>query len=109
MKWRCAGVLSRPSGHDRRPAPPTPPITRAPKAALSPPVTDRPPTISLDRSWAALSILGRHLWPKGEWGLRARVIAGLLLLVLAKLTNVYVPILYKHAVDGLGDKAQVVA
>ena len=76
---------------------------------MSPPVTDRPPVINLDRSWAALSILGRHLWPKGELGLRARVIVALVLLVLAKLINVYVPILYKHAVDGLGEKAQVMA
>jgi ATP-binding cassette subfamily B protein len=76
---------------------------------MSPPVNERPPSISLDRSWLVLSILGRHLWPKGEWNLRARVVAGLVLLVLAKITNVYVPILYKHAVDALGDKAQVVA
>jgi ATP-binding cassette subfamily B protein len=76
---------------------------------MSPPVSDRPPSIPLDRSWAVLSVLGRHLWPKDEWNLRARVIAGLVLLVLAKITNVYVPILYKHAVDALGDKAQVVA
>jgi ATP-binding cassette subfamily B protein len=62
------------------------------------------------RSATVLAILGRHLWPKGEWGLRSRVIAGLVLLVLAKLTNVYVPILYKHAVDALGDsRAQAVA
>ena len=76
---------------------------------MSAPANDRPPSISLDRSWAVLSILGRHLWPKDEWGLRARVVAGLVLLVLAKLTNVYVPILYKHAVDALGEKAAVVA
>ncbi len=57
-----------------------------------------------------LAILGRHLWPKGEWGLRGRVVAALLLLVLAKITNVYVPILYKHAVDAFGDpKIQAVA
>jgi ABC-type transport system involved in Fe-S cluster assembly fused permease/ATPase subunit len=57
-----------------------------------------------------LAILGRHLWPKGEWGLRSRVVAALLLLVLAKITNVYVPILYKHAIDAFGDpKIQAVA
>lgn len=57
-----------------------------------------------------LVILGRHLWPKGEWGLRGRVVAALLLLVLAKITNVYVPILYKHAIDAFGDpKVQAVA
>jgi len=76
---------------------------------MSSPVNDRPPAISLDRSRAVLATLGRHLWPKGEWSLRGRVIAAGVLLVLAKVTNVYVPILYKHAVDMLGDKAQVAA
>jgi ATP-binding cassette subfamily B protein len=76
---------------------------------MLPPVNDRPPAISLDRSSAVLATLGRHLWPKGEWNLRARVVVAGVLLVLAKVTNVYVPILYKHAVDALGDKAQVVA
>src|SRR6266446_3252206 len=77
---------------------------------MSPPQSDRPPSIGIRRSGSVLAILGRHLWPKGEWGLRSRVIAGLVLLVLAKVTNVYVPILYKHAVDALGDaRAQAVA
>ena len=69
---------------------------------MSPPGNDRPPAIGLGRSWAVLAILGRHLWPKGEWGLRTRVLVALALLVLAKVANVYVPILYKHAVDALG-------
>jgi ABC-type transport system involved in Fe-S cluster assembly fused permease/ATPase subunit len=69
---------------------------------MSPPDNDRSPAIGLDRSWAVLAILGRHLWPKGEWGLRTRVAVALALLVLAKVANVYVPILYKHAVDALG-------
>jgi ATP-binding cassette subfamily B protein len=76
---------------------------------MSPPVNDRPPTISPGRSATVLKILGSQLWPKNEWGLRVRVIAGLVLLILAKLANVYVPILYKHAVDALGGKVQVVA
>ncbi|WP_332052214.1 ABC transporter ATP-binding protein/permease [Reyranella sp.] len=42
------------------------------------------------------------MWPKGEWGLRTRVAVALALLVLAKIANVYVPILYKHAVDAFG-------
>jgi ATP-binding cassette subfamily B protein len=50
------------------------------------------------------------LWPKGEWGLRTRVLVALALLVIAKVTNVYVPILYKYAVDALADpRAQAVA
>src|SRR5213592_1286746 len=70
---------------------------------MSPPQPDRPPSIGLRRSAAVLSILGRHLWPKDEWGLRNRVIAALVLLVLAKVATVYVPLLYKGAVDALGD------
>ena len=72
---------------------------------MSPPANDRVPKLSLDRTWAVLGVLGRHLWPKGEWGLRTRVVIALVLLVLAKLTNVYVPILYKQAVDALGTAA----
>ena len=40
-----------------------------------------------------------YLWPVGEFGLRARVIGALLCLVIAKFANVYVPLLYKQAVD----------
>ena len=69
---------------------------------MSPPVSTRPPSIDLSRSWAVLSILGRHLWPKGEWGLRSRVAIALVLLVGAKLANVFVPLLYKRGVDALG-------
>jgi ATP-binding cassette subfamily B protein len=77
---------------------------------MSPPSDHRLPAVNPDRSWAALRLLGGHLWPKGEWGLRLRVVAAGVLLVLAKVTNVYVPILYKHAVDALGDpRAQAVA
>jgi ATP-binding cassette subfamily B protein len=77
---------------------------------MSPPASDRPPAIDLSRSREALGILGRHLWPKGEWGLRGRVVAACVLLVLAKVVNVYVPILYKHAIDAFGDpRVQAVA
>jgi len=76
---------------------------------MSPSAKDRPPAISLTRSGAVLAILGRHLWPKGETGLRARVVVAMVLLVLAKVANVYVPLLYKHAVDALGSaQAQAV-
>ena len=69
---------------------------------MSPSVSTRPPSIDLPRSWAVLSILGRHLWPKGEWGLRSRVAVALVLLVGAKVANVFVPLLYKRGVDALG-------
>src|SRR6185437_16993702 len=40
------------------------------------------------------------LWP-ADWGLRARVLLSIAFLVGAKLINVYVPLLYKGAVDRL--------
>ena len=75
---------------------------------MSPPVSTRPPSIDLPRSWAVLSILGRHLWPKGEWGLRSRVAIALVLLVGAKLANVFVPLLYKRGVDALGGSPNMI-
>jgi ATP-binding cassette subfamily B protein len=72
---------------------------------MSPPANDRVPKLGLARTWAALGVLARHLWPKGETGLRTRVVIALALLVLAKLVNVYVPILYKQTIDALGTAA----
>ncbi|MBS0550658.1 MAG: metal ABC transporter permease, partial [Proteobacteria bacterium] len=77
---------------------------------MSSPPSNSPPTIDADRSLAVLAILGRHLWPKNEWGLRSRVVVALTMLVLAKVANVYVPLLYKRTVDALGTpEAQVLA
>ena len=77
---------------------------------MSPPGNDRVPKLSASRTWAVVGIMARHLWPIGETGLRSRVVVAMVLLVLAKVTNVYVPILYKHAVDALGEPvAQAVA
>ncbi len=50
---------------------------------------------------AAVRSLLPHIWPAGEFGLKARVVAALACLAIAKLTNVGVPILYKRAVDAL--------
>jgi ATP-binding cassette subfamily B protein len=76
---------------------------------MSPPASptdnDSVPKISMARSFAVLRILGRHLWPAGEAGLRTRVVVALGLLILAKVANVYVPLLYKQAVDALGAPA----
>ncbi len=54
--------------------------------------------------WGALRALLPYLWPKGNREIKLRVIAGLVLLGLAKGTNVYVPILYKLAVDALSPR-----
>ncbi len=67
--------------------------------------TDGAPSVESSRTSGVLGILARHLWPKGETTLRMRVVVALVLLVAAKLVNVYVPILYKQAVDALGSPA----
>src|SRR5215475_13873577 len=77
---------------------------------MSPPVKDGVPKLGLARTWAVLKVVGLYLWPVGERGLRARVVVAMGLLIVAKVTNVYVPVLYKHAVDALGEPtAQAVA
>ncbi|AVM75757.1 ABCB family ABC transporter ATP-binding protein/permease [Magnetospirillum gryphiswaldense] len=42
-----------------------------------------------------------YLWPPGETGLRARVVAALGFLALAKVITVLVPLIYKQTVDAL--------
>ncbi|HJP23643.1 MAG TPA: ABC transporter ATP-binding protein/permease [Alphaproteobacteria bacterium] len=42
-----------------------------------------------------------YLWPVGRPGLRLRVVVALCLLAAAKFANVYVPFLYKAAIDAL--------
>ncbi len=46
-----------------------------------------------------------YLWPKGEVGAHIRVVAAVILLVLAKVATVYIPIVYSHAVDALSPKS----
>ncbi|MBY0427943.1 MAG: ABC transporter ATP-binding protein/permease, partial [Alphaproteobacteria bacterium] len=52
--------------------------------------------------WATLGTLIPYLWPKGQTELRLRVMVAIVFLVVSKIFNVYVPILYKQAVDSLG-------
>jgi ABC-type transport system involved in Fe-S cluster assembly fused permease/ATPase subunit len=54
---------------------------------------------------ATIRSLLPYLWPRGEPGLRARVVLSLACLFVAKLATVYVPILYKGAVDALAPEA----
>ena len=56
--------------------------------------------VGLRQELKAVRKLAPYLWPR-DWGLRARVLASLVLLVAAKGVNVYVPLLYKGAVDRL--------
>jgi ATP-binding cassette subfamily B protein len=49
----------------------------------------------------ALGTLAPYLWPRGSFELRARVVLAVVLLLAGKLVNIYVPLLYKQAVDAL--------
>ncbi len=70
---------------------------------MSLPAADGVPELGLGRTMGVFRVVGRHLWPNGETGLRCRVVVAVVLLVVAKVTNVYVPVLYKYAVDALGE------
>jgi len=61
-----------------------------------------PPLLPVQRSrWETLRDLVPFLWPVGDWGLRSRVLFALVFLIAAKVANVYLPLLYKQAVDYL--------
>src|SRR6516165_5292683 len=49
----------------------------------------------------ALKSLAPYLWPRDSFELRARVVLAVAFLLAGKLVNIYVPLLYKHAVDAL--------
>lgn len=71
------------------------------------------------KDWNIIKRLAKHIWPKNDWSTRGRVIAGLGLLISAKvlpirysnvltnvttphqLLNVQVPILFKSIIDSL--------
>ena len=52
--------------------------------------------------WHALASLLPYLWPRGALEIRLRVVVALAFLALAKIATVYIPVLYKEAVDILG-------
>lgn len=58
-------------------------------------------------NWDTVKSLSEHLWPVGETGLKLRVVFAMICLVAAKVINVYVPFLFKDAVDALGMKPLV--
>jgi len=58
-------------------------------------------TSSGESHWATVKSLAPYLWVSGRWDLRVRVIVAMAFLVLAKLIGVYVPFLFKDAVDTL--------
>ncbi|MGO8868414.1 MAG: ABCB family ABC transporter ATP-binding protein/permease [Alphaproteobacteria bacterium] len=60
---------------------------------------------SAAEAWRTIRTLLPYLWPKGATELKVRVVTALLFLLAAKLCNVYVPMLYKRAVDSLSQGA----
>jgi len=67
---------------------------------IAPPGLGKKSEVGLRQELKAVHGLFPYLWP-GSWDLRARVLASIAFLILAKLVNVYVPLLYKGAVDAL--------
>lgn len=57
---------------------------------------------SAKQAWRTILTLAPYLWPKNQIELRVRVTAAVVFLIASKVCNVYIPILYKHAVDSLG-------
>src|SRR6266446_1904043 len=57
----------------------------------------------------ALKWLAPYLWPRDSLELRTRVVIAIVLLLAAKVLTIYVPILYKQAVDALSPSNIVVA
>ncbi len=64
------------------------------------PAGAKPEEVGFRQELKALAGLFPYLWPR-PWNLRIRVIVSIVFLMLAKGINVYVPMLYKGAVDRL--------
>ena len=56
---------------------------------------------SSENHWQTIKTLLPFIWAKGRWDLRTRVVFAVIFLVMAKLIGIYVPFLFKDAVDAL--------
>ena len=52
-----------------------------------------------NNDWNTIKTLMPYLWPAKDWNIKARVVAALGCLALAKIATVMVPVFYKDAVD----------
>ena len=65
-------------------------------------MTDNAPVeTGLKHETRAIRALLPYLWPPGQWDIKLRVLAAMVMMVLAKMATVTVPLVYKFAVDGL--------
>ncbi|KAA1479000.1 P-loop containing nucleoside triphosphate hydrolase protein [Dentipellis sp. KUC8613] len=95
-------TTARPFKHLAAPQyPPKPPTDdkEEPKfIALTDPVDTRE---QRRRDRTIIRRLAVHIWPKGEWGMRGRVVLGAGLLVAGKVLNVQVPFFFRDIIDYL--------
>lgn len=72
-------------------------------------MTDSPaqPAPAQRSALKVIATLLPYLWPRGQWGMRARVVIALGFLGCAKVAAVYIPLLYSQAVDALSPEAGV--
>jgi ATP-binding cassette subfamily B protein len=71
------------------------------------PTTFDPGQVKMSNQGRTLRQLLPYLWPRGRRDLRARVVVALLLLVAAKITTVYVPMILRQAVDSLSPTGEI--
>ncbi|MES2496149.1 MAG: ABC transporter ATP-binding protein/permease [Pseudomonadota bacterium] len=64
-----------------------------------PPDTASPTAANPEQGWATLRRFLPYLWPKGEPGLRARVVIAMVLVLAAKVAVLLMPFAYKAAID----------
>ena len=66
-----------------------------------------PPNRRKNGQWAAFRTVLPLLWPKDAPAMRVRVAAAMGCLILAKLANFLVPLLFKHLIDAFSPKVAV--
>ena len=66
-----------------------------------------PPNRRKNGQWAAFNTVLPLLWPKNAPAMRVRVVAAMACLILAKLANFLVPLLFKHLIDAFSPKVAV--
>ena len=76
-------------------------MTKAPQSVAQAPSAAADIVKAPAGAWATIARVRPYLWPDGEAWVKRRVVAALLLLLVAKLVSITTPYLYKIAVDGL--------